>query len=140
MMRAVCDGGCVALYVWDYAGKMELLRYFWNAAAAIDPTARDLDEGLRFPICAPDALERLFQTSGLSNVEVIPIDIATHFRDFEDYWIPFVGGQGPAPGYVLSLPEETRAQLRERIRASLPFATDGSIPLSARAWAVKGTK
>ncbi|MGQ0543721.1 MAG: hypothetical protein ACT4P3_00095 [Betaproteobacteria bacterium] len=60
------------------------------------------------------------------------------FRDFDDFWTPFLGGQGPAPGYCMSLSEERRAALRERIRAALPIAADGSIPLIARAWAVRG--
>jgi hypothetical protein len=38
----------------------------------------------------------------------------------------------------MSLGEEVRAVLRERIRAHLPVAADGSIPLIARAWAVHG--
>jgi SAM-dependent methyltransferase len=37
MTRAVRPGGAVAAYVWDYAGKMELMRYFWDAAVALDP-------------------------------------------------------------------------------------------------------
>lgn len=140
MKRAVRESGIVAIYVWDYAGKMQLLRYFWDAAQALDPAAAELDEGPRFPVCNPDALKDLFQGAGLNNIETRPIDIATHFKDFDDYWNPFLGGQGPAPGYVMSLSEENRSQLRERIRASLPFAADGLIPLVARAWAVKGVK
>ena len=70
-----------------------------------------------------------------------PIDIATDFRDFDDFWSPFLGGQGPAAGYAMSLSEERRLALRERIRGrDCPFALDGSIPLVARAWAVRGTR
>jgi hypothetical protein len=98
-----------------------------------------LDEGHRFPICNPQALAELFQAARLKNVEVQAIDIATDFNDFEDFWSPFLGGQGPAPSYAMSLSEEQRAALRERLRAGLPFALDGSIPLVARAWAVCGT-
>ncbi|HEX2996099.1 MAG TPA: methyltransferase domain-containing protein, partial [Anaerolineales bacterium] len=94
MRRAVRQGGTVALYVWDYAGKMQFMRHFWNAASALDPAARDFDEGKRFPLCHPDALTKLFQDAGLSEVETRPIDIATDFKDFDDYWIPFLGGQG----------------------------------------------
>jgi SAM-dependent methyltransferase len=140
MTRSVCKGASVALYVWDYAGKVQLMRHFWNAAAALDPAARDLDEGRRFPICSPGALGELFERLGLSNVEVRPIDIDTPFANFDDYWAPFLGGQGPASSYCMSLSEEARARLRERIRDSLPFAIDASIPLVARAWAVKGIK
>src|SRR5438128_715466 len=57
MRRAVRPGGAVALYVWDYAGRMEMMRHFWDAAAAIDPGANAADEGRRFPICEPHALE-----------------------------------------------------------------------------------
>jgi len=140
MARVARSGGVVGLYVWDYAGKMQLMRYFWNAAAALDPAAYDLDEGRRFPICQPAQLKELFQHAGLRDVAVRPIDISTDFRDFDDYWSPFLGGQGPAPGYAMSLSEERRAALRERIRNALPFALDGSIPLVARAWAVRGAK
>jgi len=138
MVRVTRTGGLVAAYLWDYSSGMELLRHFWDAATELDPNAFELDEGRRFPICRPDALGHLFKSEGLQNVEVRPIEVPTVFRDFDDYWSPFLGGQGPAPSYVVSLSEEGRAALRERIRAGLPFAADGSIPLVARAWAVRG--
>ena len=140
MTRVVGDGGVVALYVWDYAGRMQMLRHFWNAAVALDPGARDLDEGRRFTICNPNSLMELFQNAGLSQTQSRPIDIAAEFKNFEDYWSPFLGGQGPAPGYVMSLNEKRRSQLRERLYNSLPFALDGTIPLVMRAWAVNGIK
>lgn len=140
MRRSVCKGGTVALYVWDYAGKMQFMRHFWNAAAALDPAAQDFDEGRRFPLCSPDALTKLFHDAGLTEIQTHPIDISTDFKDFDDYWKPFLGGQGSAPGYAMALSEGQRAKLRERIYNSLPFALDGSIPLIARAWLVKGVK
>jgi SAM-dependent methyltransferase len=138
MARVARPGGTVAAYVWDYAGKMELMRYFWDAAVMLDPTALEFDEGRRFPICQPTPLAALFESVGLQKVEVRPIDISTHFRDFDDYWSPFLGGQGPAPGYAMSLSEERQEALRERIRSNLPIAKDESIPLATRAWAVRG--
>jgi len=140
MARVARVGGRVAAYVWDYAGKMQLMRHFWNAAAALDPAAFDLDEGRRFPICQPEPLAELFRDARLKDVAVRPIDIPTDFQDFDDYWSPFLGGQAPAPSYAMSLNEERRAALRERLRAGLPFALDGSIPLVARAWAVRGIR
>jgi len=138
MMRAVRPGGVVGAYVWDYAGKMELMRYFWDAAVQLDRAAFDLDEGRRFPLCQPNALTELFTQAGLREVQVVPIDVPTRFRDFDDYWTPFLGGQAPAPGYAMSLTEERRGTLRERIRAKLPIAGDGCVDLIARAWAVRG--
>src|SRR6185436_12586142 len=128
----------VAAYVWDYAGKMELLRYFWDAAVELDRGAVELDEGRRFPLCQPTALAELFRRAGLSEIQVHAIDVPTRFRDFDDYWTPFLGGQGPAPGYAMSLSEERRDALRDRVRARLPIAADGSLDLIARAWAVRG--
>lgn len=140
MARAARAGGTVALYVWDYAAGMEPMRRFWEAAKASDPAAAALDEGTRFPICAPAPLASLFRDTGLADVATFAIDVPTPFRDFDDYWAPFLGGQGPAPAYAMSLPAERRAELRERIRAQLPAGADGSIRLTARAWAARGTK
>ncbi len=140
LVRACRPGGMVALYVWDYAAGMELVRAFWDAAGALDPAAAALDEAVRFPACAPGPLEALFASAGLSGVASRAIDVPTRFRDFDDYWSPFLGGQGPAPTYAMSLPEDRRAALRDRLRDALPVERDGSIALTARAWAVKGTR
>ncbi|HKC12044.1 MAG TPA: class I SAM-dependent methyltransferase, partial [Vicinamibacteria bacterium] len=32
MARVTVGGGTIAAYVWDYAGKMELMRLFWDSA------------------------------------------------------------------------------------------------------------
>jgi SAM-dependent methyltransferase len=140
MVRAVRKNGMVALYVWDYASSMQFMRHFWNAAAALDPAAYNLDEGRRFPLNNPGALTELFQNAGIRHVEIRPIDIRTDFKDFDDFWNPILGGQGSAPGYAMALSEENRERLRERLYNSLPFAVDGSIPMVARAWALKGFK
>jgi SAM-dependent methyltransferase len=140
MVRAARTGGTVAAYVWDYAGEMQLMRRFWDAAVALDPSARDLDEGPRFPLCHSDNLAALFRKTGLSAVETRAVDVPTVFRDFDDYWTPFLGGEGPAPAYAKALDRDRRAALRDTIRASLPIQPDGSIHLIARAWAVRGVR
>jgi SAM-dependent methyltransferase len=138
MLRVTRPGGTVGAYVWDYAGQMQLMRQFWDAAAALDPQARELDEGVRFPLCRPEPLQALFTRAGLADVQICPIDVPTRFRDFDDYWTPFLGGQAPAPGYAMSLSEDRRSELREYLRARLPYDADRSISLIARAWAVRG--
>jgi SAM-dependent methyltransferase len=138
MGRVTKPGGVIAAYVWDYAGRMQLLRFFWDAAAALDSAAAELDEGERFPLCCPERLRDLFLGQGLTRVEVRPIDVQTHFVDFQDYWTPFLSGQGPAPGYVASLSGEKQIALREQVRSSLPISPRGTIDLIARGWAVRG--
>jgi SAM-dependent methyltransferase len=138
--RVVAPGGVTAAYVWDYAGGMQMMAAFWMAAIAVDPAAAERDENPRFPICRPEPLTALWTGAGLTEVAVTPIDVPTVFRDFDDYWLPFLGGQGPAPAYVMSLSEESRSAVRDLLRERLPSAPDGSISLKARAWSVTGRR
>ncbi len=137
LRRILKPGGMIALYVWDYGDKMEMLRYFWDSAASLDPRARALDEGVRFPICQPDALRQVCMEAGLHDAEISSVEAATTFTDFDDYWSPFLGGQGPAPGYVAGLETAERVKLAEHLRSVLPFHQDGSLNLIARAWVVR---
>lgn len=139
MARVSGNEGTIGAYIWDYAGKMDLMRIFWDTAVELDPDAAKLDEGIRFPLCHPEALRDLFASAGLHEIEVTAIDIPTLFTSFEDYWQPFLGGQGPAPAYTMSLDETARARLQDRIRERLPVEVDGSIALAARAWAIRAT-
>ena len=41
MARVTVPGGTIAAYVWDYVGKMELMRHFWDAA--VDLCSRAVD-------------------------------------------------------------------------------------------------
>jgi ubiquinone/menaquinone biosynthesis C-methylase UbiE len=138
MRHLTHPGGVVAAYVWDYAGRMQLLRYFWDAALELDSQAAVLDEGKRFPLTNPEALRELFVAQGLNNVNVRSIDVQAHFDDFQDYWTPFLSGQGPAPSYVASLNADRQSRLREMIRSTLPISPRGAIDLVARAWAIRG--
>lgn len=140
MQRVLRPGGTAAAYLWDYAGRMQLLRHFWDAAAAVNPAARVLDEGLRFPLCNVQRLRDLFADAGFAEIDCRVFEVPTVFRDFDDLWSPFLGGQGPAPTYCGTLVEGQRTALRERLRAALPIAPDGTISLVARAFGVRGVR
>ena len=136
--RVTAPGGIAAAYVWDYGDGMAMMRHFWDAAAALDPEAARFDEGRRFTLCAPGPLAGLWAGAGFGTVATTAIEVPTVFAGFDDFWQPFLGGQGAAPGYVSSLPGARRDDLRELLRSRLPVAPDGSIRLTARAWAVRG--
>jgi SAM-dependent methyltransferase len=138
MRRIASRHGLVAAAVWDYAGGMELLRRFWDAALSVDVGAAAMDEGGRFPICRPDALEALFRRAGLAEVVCGSIEIPVRFSTFAEYWQPFLGGTGPAPSYVGRLDASQRAALAARLEESLPRESDGTIAMSAQAWVVRG--
>jgi len=138
MVRVTNHGGRLACCVWDYAEKMDLVRTYWNAAAQLGLLAQGQDQGERFPICRPDALAAAFAAAGLRQVEVAALELPMRFADFDDYWQPFLGGQGPAPAHAMSLPEPSRRRLRDHIAKRLPLQPDGTIHLAARAWAARG--
>jgi SAM-dependent methyltransferase len=140
MLRTVKSGGMVAAYVWDYAGEMQLIRHFWNAVGALFPQAADNDEGKQFPICEPEALADLFRAAGLQAVETCVLDTPTVFADFDDFWSPFLRGQGPAGAQCVSLSDNDRERLRQHLEGALPTNPDGTIPLIARALAVRGVR
>jgi len=139
-MRArLAARGCVAAYVWDYAGGMEFLQCFWREAVALDPDAAGLSEDVRFASWDAAALATLFREAGLARVSTRAIEVQTHFDDFDDYWLPLLGRTGPAPSYVASLAPERREALKERLLQRLPRQGDGRICLAARAWAARGS-
>jgi SAM-dependent methyltransferase len=139
MGRVAKPGGSIAAYVWDYADGMQMLREFWDAAVALDPAAADLDEAVRFPLCRPEALRQAFDAAGLVDIDQRDIVVDTAFADFDDYWSPFLSGQGPAPGYCATLSPDDLDRLREQLRNRLAPAGE-MVPLTARAWAVKGSR
>jgi SAM-dependent methyltransferase len=139
MLRVTKPGGKIGIFLWDYADGMQMMRYFWDAAVEIDDNAREHDSGVRFPICQEGQLESLVWEVGLKRVEATAIEINTVFKNFDDYWQPFLGKVGSPSSYVMGMNPEDRQRIEDKLRKSLPFAEDGSISLIARAWAVKGT-
>jgi SAM-dependent methyltransferase len=139
-MRSVAaPRSTVSACVWDYGDGMLFLRHFWDAAVSQDSAASALDEGNRFPLCRRDALTALFRDGGLEDVRCEPIEIRTDFASFDDYWRPFLGGTGPAPSYVASLGADRRTILMRKLEETLQRGPGGTIALTARAWAVRGT-
>ncbi len=138
MARVTRPGGIVAAYVWDYAGDMEVLRRFWDVVVEINPQDAAFDKGARFPMCQPEPLQELFEAAGLNAVSLRAIDVQAVFRDFDDYWSPFLGGIGPAPAYLASVDEAIRERIRQLLQARLASNSSGAIALRAKAWAVAG--
>lgn len=139
MTRVTRPGGVVAAAVWDYGDGMRMLRAFWDEACALDPPLAARDER-EMPLCKRGELAALWHAHGFRNVEDRPIVVDLAFSSFDDYWEPFLGGQGPAGAYVVSLSEPRRAVLAARLRDRLLSSRkDGPFVLQARAWAVKGT-
>ena len=138
MIRVTRPNGVIAAAVWDYDEGMQMLRIFWDEAVASDPKTASRDER-HMPLCKRGELAALWRTQGLIQVDEQPLTIEMAFANFDGYWAPFLGGQGPAGAYVARLSEPAREALRLRLRKRLlGDGADRPFTLTARAWAVKG--
>ena len=137
IVRVTKPGGTVAAAVWDYGDGMQMLRVFWDEAVALDAAIEPRDER-HLPLCRAGELAALWREQGLADVVEQPLSIEQPFDGFDDFWWPFLKGQGPAGAYATSLSEEKRQRLNDRLRARLQVGADVPFTLTARAWAVKG--
>jgi SAM-dependent methyltransferase len=141
MRRVTRRGGTVAAAVWDFRGGLVYQRLFWDTAAGIDPRAADARDRLfSGTLALPDGLPALFNAAGLAGVQRGSLTIRMNYANFDDYWQPLLGGQGPVGTYVTSLDENLRWRIAEAVtRAYCSGAPDGERSLTATAWAVRGT-
>jgi hypothetical protein len=116
---------------------MTLLRAFWDAVAALDPSAAARDEGRSMAYATPDSLGDLWSAAGLADVQLSEAVVEAGYESFEDLWQPLEVGVGPAGAYTAALPPEHRSRLKDELRRRLD-AGDAPFRLSARAWIVSG--
>jgi SAM-dependent methyltransferase len=138
MRRVTRPQGTVSACVWDYDAGMQMLRFFWDEAVALDPAVEPKDER-HMKLSRHGQLGELWRQAGLTNIKEEPLSIEQVFTSFDDYWGPFTKGAGPGGAFVVSLPEDRRAQLEARMRQRLlGDRPDGSFTLTAKAWCVRG--
>lgn len=139
MIRVLRSGGVVATAIWDHSGGMAMLNQFWDAVSETDPEAYAIDE--RQPSFTKESIMSLWQSAGLDDISSDELLIELAFASFDDYWAPFLLGQGPSGRYAQSLPPERQVELRECLRGRVPpLNEDGSLSMRARAWVVRGAK
>jgi len=138
MRRVTRPQGVVSACVWDYNAGMQMLRFFWDEAVAVDPAIEPKDER-HMKLSREGQLGELWKKAGLINVQESPLVIDQAYASFDDYWGPFLKGAGPGGAFVVSLSEDRRQQLEARMRKRvLGNRQDGAFTLKARAWCVRG--
>jgi SAM-dependent methyltransferase len=135
MRRVSRPGGTVAACTWDYREGMTMLRTFWDAAVAIDPSAPH--EGRSMPYCTAQELQCLWVAAGLESVVTGSLTVDRIYASFDDFWSTFELGVGPGGTYCLSLDAERRELVRAGCFRALG-EPEGLVPLTARAWIVSG--
>lgn len=134
-MRRVCrPGGCVAGYVWDFAGGRSsawpIRLGLRQIGVAVPPIPGTDDTSI-------EALRAMFANAGLGAIATHSIEVTLTFASFEDYWCSQTPAFAPQGSIVRSLPDAERLQLKEIVRAALPANSDGGITYAARANAVR---
>jgi len=135
LRRVTRPGGLISAAVWDYGAGMRMLRIFWDAAVATDPSADTRDEK-HMPLCRFGELSTLWRSAGLRDVREQPVEITLNFTSFADYWDPFLLGQGPAGAYARSLSHDRLETLRLEVKRRVGVAEGSPFDLPARVWAV----
>lgn len=138
MRRVTRPGGTVSGCVWDYNEGMQMARFFWDEAVALDPSMASKDQRhMRF--ARQGELGEAWRTAGLTGVREHALVIDQRYSNFDDYWLPFLEGAGAAGAFVASLAPERRQEIESRLRKRmLGDRPDGPFTLKGRAWCVRG--
>ena len=129
MARVTKPGGIVAANVWDHARGNGPVTVFWTAVHTLDPAE---EHEATMPGIREGHLAELFTQAGLTPEETT-LSVDAHFESFDDWWIPYTKGVGPAGEYVKKLDDAQREQLRDAAARLLP---EGPFDLPAQAWCV----
>jgi SAM-dependent methyltransferase len=135
--RVTRRGGSISAAVWDYSVGMRMLRAFWDSAVKLDPSADHLHEK-HMPLCRAGQLAELWRSGGLREVEESSLEFGMRFENYDDFWTPFLFGQGPAGAYLKRLSADRIEALRDLLMCELGNPTDQFV-LPARLLAVRGS-
>ena len=134
MRRVARPGGLIAAYVWDFAEELspsgplrKAMRRFGAAAAAVPGTEAS---GLQ-------ALQALFEATGLDIIETRTLDVCLRYENFEDFWHAQTPVYAPHTKTIAAMTDSDRASLMRAVADSLPVGPSGTIEYCARANAIK---
>ena len=131
MVRVTREEGVVAASVWDMAGGRAPISPFWRAARELEP---EVEGESNRAGAAEGELARLFVQAGLREVEEKALPVHVEHPTFEEWWLPFTLGVGPAGEYYQRLEPTRQRELEQRLREEL----SAPVSLETRAWAARG--
>jgi len=137
MSRVTVAGGTVAATVWDHSQGKTMLSQFWEEADRVDAS---LKPGEAQPNMSRDVIAALWHEADLKDVAVEPLMVEMTFSSFDDYWSPFLAGQGPAGAYVAAASENNRTAIMRSLRDRyLGVGPDRPFVIRSQASAIRGT-
>jgi hypothetical protein len=140
MRRVVRAGGIVAATTWDTFGGMPSFRFFWDIAAAIEPSAIDRRSTVLVrPMTQSGEMREAFLRAGLVDVTEQMLVIRMEFADFADYLGPMMNSKGTHAEFFANLQPQTRARIEDAVRAAyLCGRNDGPRSFASVAWGTRG--
>lgn len=142
MLRVLKPGGVAAAAVWDSRGGFVANRMFWDTSAMVSPKVGPLrNANYTRPMTRPGELAAAFHHAGFEAVEEATLAIRMEFACFDDYWRPYLAGDGPVAGCIAQLTGDERSRLEAALRAAyLDGEDDGPRSYAALAFAVRGMR
>ncbi len=137
LRRVVRPGGVIGACVWDFDDGMEMLQAFWDAALELDADAPDEARTLRFG--RTGEIADLLAAADLTAIHESTLEVHTAYSGFDELWSGFCAGIGPAGAYCVSLSNDRRDLLHDRLFTGLGSPT-GAFELRAVARAALGTR
>ncbi|MEX2133582.1 MAG: class I SAM-dependent methyltransferase [Acidimicrobiia bacterium] len=135
LRRVLRKGGVAAACVWDFEQGMEMLRFFWDAALLVDPTAPDEATVMRFGRAGEIA--DLLATTGFTDITETTLTVSSVYESFDELWSGFIAGIGSAGSFCVSLDEARQASLRQILFERIGEPS-GRFELSATARSASG--
>lgn len=136
MKRVVRPGGTVAACVWDAYGGQPHIRMLWDTASTLGLLKQ---HGIIRSLSTEGEMVAAWRAAGLTDIVPGEITMRFVFEDFEDYWSPYLSGEGPIGEMVMGLSPSNRALLEQKLRVIyLSNRPDGRRSFIAAAWICKG--
>lgn len=140
--RVLRPGGRFSGAVWDARGGLVFNRFFLDTAAVLDDEAATLrDKNFTRPLRRPGDLKQAALSAGFLDIRAGELMIRTKFTNFDDYWAPFEGKDGPIPAYLSQRPADLKSNIKDAVRrAYLDGEKDGPRSYVAVAWAISAVR
>ena len=136
MRRVVRAGGFVAACVWDIFGGQPHMRMLYDSASAL---GFDRSRCLLRPLTTAGEMAAMWRKAGLRDVVEDAITTRFEFANFDDYWTPFLSGDGQSGQMVMGLSCDQRTKLEQQVRhVFLSGRPDGPRSFIGAAWICKG--
>jgi SAM-dependent methyltransferase len=140
MLRVAKRGGIVAGYTWRRSATINDAPYGPLARGVLD-VGGEVTLSPTVAEAMPDGLRAALAAEGYGDVDITTIEGSQTFRDFDDYWSSQTATfPHPVAKSVAALSDRDRERLRDKMRATLPAARDGSVTYPSRATAFKARK